>query len=164
MHFMKSSIILWILFWPTIDYKIHWIYEFEKNLDSSWRLLFEESSFKRRMPVRKNKLLGPCESLSLGQKSNSRLYMFFLKLNQGEFRIFRIEKLAKFRTKFPQFRIFRKPPMFFQPGRFDNRIVSPPVVYPASWRYLAKVLGSCCSTHCVEEQFSLLVSTWWLCA
>ena len=68
MHFMKSSIILWILFWPTIDYKIHWIYEFEKNLDSSWRPLFEESSFKRRMPVRKNKLLGPCEILSHGQK------------------------------------------------------------------------------------------------
>ena len=39
--------------------------------------------------------------------------MFFLKLNQGEFRIFRIEKLEIFEiTKFPQFRIFR---CFFNP-------------------------------------------------
>ena len=41
-------------------------------------------------------------------------------------------------------------------------MVGPPVVYPASLRYLAKLLGSCCCTHSVLEQLSLLVSTWWL--
>ena len=56
----------------------------------------------------------------------------------------------------------RQPNLTAQGRLEQTAMVGPPVVYPASLRYLAKLLGSCCCTHSVLEQLSLLVSTWWL--